>query len=316
MQDITKRKIKSFKNYYCDALYCSLGEFFDSETISQILENKMLTSQQIKILCEYAVIKNKMAGVSYLNLKVPDFGYGVELLEKYEMKGHEIVSANLMNCMPSKALVGQRLMLEVENLLEYNENFLSDLSDLSATAGIPLIFSLGQDLEEVGKIVNKFNLSPVQTLESYGFLDRECYVIGLNFIDKEDQKLLKDYNVTCIFSPCCDGEEGRGAINLYNFVYNELKFGFSSRKCYNVDMLKECYLARVNTSNLMYESDLIKLEDLLLAVSDDKFIELNYDNGCRNETILNYKVVLDCYNFDNIKAQVIEIVNKLKVVFN
>lgn len=312
MQDITKRKIKSFKNYYCDALYCSLGEFFDSETISQILENKMLTSQQIKILCEYAVIKNKMAGVSYLNLKVPDFGYGVELLEKYEMKGHEIVSANLMNCMPSKALVGQRLMLEVENLLEYNENFLSDLSDLSATAGIPLIFSLGQDLEEVGKIVNKFNLSPVQTLESYGFLDRECYVIGLNFIDKEDQKLLKDYNVTCIFSPCCDGEEGRGAINLYNFVYNELKFGFSSRKCYNVDMLKECYLARVNTSNLMYESDLIDIENLLLAVSDDNLIEIDWDELSKDENILNQNIKINIKEYEHIRKETREVIKNLK----
>ena len=312
MQDITKRKIKSFKNYYCDALYCSLGEFFDSETISQILENKMLTSQQIKILCEYAVIKNKMAGVSYLNLKVPDFGYGVELLEKYEMKGHEIVSANLMNCMPSKALVGQRLMLEVENLLEYNENFLSDLSDLSATAGIPLIFSLGQDLEEVGKIVNKFNLSPVQTLESYGFLDRECYVIGLNFIDKEDQKLLKDYNVTCILSPCCDGEEGRGAINLYNFVYNELKFGFSSRKCYNVDMLKECYLARVNTSNLMYESDLIDIENLLSAVSDDNLIEIDWDELSKDENILNQTIRININEYEHIRKETREVIKNLK----
>ena len=185
MQEKTKQKIKSFKNYYCDALYCALGEFFDKEKIDEILNSKTLTQQQVKQLCEYAVIKNKIAGVTFLNLKVPDFGYGIELLEKYNMNGHEIVSANLMNCMPSKALVGQRLMLEVESLLEYNENFLSDLSDLSAKIDIPIIFALGQDLEEVGKIVNKFKMSPIQTLESFGFLDRECYVLGLNFIDKD-----------------------------------------------------------------------------------------------------------------------------------
>lgn len=314
MQEKTKQKIKSFKNYYCDALYCALGEFFDKEKIDEILNRKTLTQQQIKLLCEYAVIKNKIAGVTFLNLKVPDFGYGIELLEKYNMNGHEIVSANLMNCMPSKALVGQRLILEVESLLEYNENFLSDLSDLSAKIDIPIIFALGQDLEEVGKIVNKFKMSPVQTLESFGFLDRECYVLGLNFIDKDDQKLMRDYGATCIFSPCCDGEEGKGAINLYNFIYNDLKFRFSSRRNHNIDMLKECWLAMVNTSNLMFEKDLIKIEDLLQAVFDKNGIDIEISIGEyeRKEGLLNKKIKLNIEDFENVYKNVEKLVFQLK----
>lgn len=314
MQEKTKQKIKSFKNYYCDALYCALGEFFDKEKIDEILNSKTLTQQQVKQLCEYAVIKNKIAGVTFLNLKVPDFGYGIELLEKYNMNGHEIVSANLMNCMPSKALVGQRLMLEVESLFEYNENFLSDLSDLSAKIDIPIIFALGQDLEEVGKIVNKFKMSPVQTLESFGFLDRECYVLGLNFIDKDDQKLMRDYGATCIFSPCCDGEEGKGAINLYNFIYNDLKFRFSSRRNYNIDMLKECWLAMVNTSNLMFEKDLIKIEDLLQAVFDKNGIDIEISTGEyeRKEGLLNKKIKLNIEDFENVYKNVEKLVFQLK----
>ena len=314
MQEKTKQKIKSFKNYYCDALYCALGEFFDKEKIDEILNRKTLTQQQIKLLCEYAVIKNKIAGVTFLNLKVPDFGYGIELLEKYNMKGNEIVSANLMNCMPSKALVGQRLILEVESLLEYNENFLSDLSDLSAKIDIPIIFALGQDLEEVGKIVNKFKMSPVQTLESFGFLDRECYVLGLNFIDKDDQKLMRDYGATCIFSPCCDGEEGKGAINLYNFIYNDLKFRFSSRRNHNIDMLKECWLAMVNTSNLMFEKDLIKIEDLLQAVFDKNGIDIEISTGEyeRKEGLLNKKIKLNIEDFENVYKNVKKLVFQLK----
>lgn len=314
MQEKTKQKIKSFKNYYCDALYCALGEFFDKEKIDEILNSKTLTQQQVKQLCEYAVIKNKIAGVTFLNLKVPDFGYGIELLEKYNMNGHEIVSASLMNCMPSKALVGQRLMLEVESLLEYNENFLSDLSELSAKIDIPIIFALGQDLEEVGKIVNKFKMSPVQTLESFGFLDRECYVLGLNFIDKDNQKLMRDYGATCIFSPCCDGEEGKGAINLYNFIYNDLKFRFSSRRNHNIDMLKECWLAMVNTSNLMFEKDLIKIEDLLQTVFDKNGIDIDISTGEyeRKEGLLNKKINLNIEDFENVYKNVEKLVFQLK----
>ena len=310
MQEEENLKLKTFKNYYCDALECGLGEFLQIE--DDIL--KCITTDEIQLVCDYAVLKNKMAGVSELFVKVPNFGFGVNSLEKFSMKGKEIVSAALMNNMPTSALVGQRLVFEIESLLDYNQPFLSDLSDLSARADLPVLIKLGQDLEEVGKVVNKFSCSPVEILEEYGFLDRECYCYGLNFIDKDDQKLLKSYNATLILAPRSDGEEGRGAINLYNFIYNHLKFVFSSGKCYNINMLGEGKLAKINTANLMHQADLVQIRDLLDALEDNQGnkLEIEVDKLAREETLLDNHVLIENSRYKELRNQIKEIAKRLK----
>ena len=310
MQKKNKKTIKSCKNLYCDAIRCALGEFL--EVNEEDIEN--LTKTDIENLIEYAVIKNKKAGVSELFIKVPYFGVGIKMLDKYGLKGSEIVSALQMNNMPASALVGERLILEVDNILDYNEPFLSDLKELSARGEIPILFKLGQNLEDVGKIVNKFSCSPAEVLESYGFLDGKCYIYGANFIDKEDQKLLKDYGVEFILSPRSDGEEGLGAINLYNFIYNQLKFCFSSGKCYNIDMFGECKLAKINTSNLMFDSKLISVDDLLSAIESEENEEIliDFDNDSIKETILDAKININVEEYETLREKVKQIAKNLK----
>ena len=133
------------------------------------------------------------------------------------MKGRELLSARLITALSASEFVGGRIGFDVENLLDYAEGFLAELSDLTGRLEIPLFISLGRDIEEVGKLVNRYKMSPAEMLESFGFLDRECYLYGLNYIDKDDQKLLKTYDPTILIMPKNDGEEGRGEINLYNF---------------------------------------------------------------------------------------------------
>lgn len=313
-----KMKLYPFYNHYCDALYASLGEFLtiDEENINQILSN--LTAEDWSAMCDYCVVKNIKAGVKELNLKVYHYGDGLKALDKYAIKGKEIISAKEMNVLPTSAMVGDRLLLEVESLLDYQQDYLNALVDFSAKTDIPVLFKIGQKLDEVGKLVNIYRKSPMEILENYGFLDRECYVYGLNFIDKEDQKLLSQYDVKIIFSPISDGEEGLGAINLYNFIYNELKFGFSSGKCYNINMLEECKLAKINTSNLMYDNKLLTIEQLLSGVivdydfQEDEKIEIDLDECEPFENILNKRVDLKQDDFFALRQKVIEIAGKIK----
>ncbi len=312
MQEVEKKKIKTFKNLYCDAISCAFGEFLDYEKIKEI-NFSIFTKEQLQTLCDYVVLKNKIAGVSRLNIKVPEFQLGINALERYKLDGYEIISAFQIDNMTSKNLIGRHLMFEIESLLDYSDEFLSNLSDLSAKADIPILIRLGQDLEEVGKIVNKFKMSPVQVLENYGFLDRECYVYGLNFIDKDDQKLLKEYNVNCIISPRDDGENGRGAINMYNLLYNELKVGLASGGLYDIDMLAECRLVKYNTFNLMYENNLINFDDIIDLINDNYYMEIYFDSNSRQETILDKKVVIEHEDYLLLRSKVKDILNKIKV---
>lgn len=311
MQQESKVKLKGFKNNYCDAVYCALGEFVDPSKY----DINMLNDEELKTLCEYSVVKNIMAGVEFLNIKVPRFGVGRWALDKYNIAGKEVVDAEQISLLPTSALIGERLVVELDNLSEYSPNFLSEVSEFVALSKCGLIIKLGQDLEEVGKLVNKYKISPVEMLESFGFLDRDCQVYGLNYIDKDDQKLLNNYNISCIFSPLSDGEEGRGAINLYNFIYNDLKFGFSSGKCYNINMLLQAKLAFLNTSNLMLDNSLLDVGMLLdcLTYKDGK-IELEFDECERIENVLNKSVLREHNDYKILREKVKNIAKELKEI--
>ena len=310
-------KIKSFKNYFCDAISCSLGEFIDVYD-SQFDEDELLSKlskEEINIICQYAIVKNKIAGVGELYLKVPIASIGREALEMFKMGGKVIISAKQKEDLTTNDFVGDRVILYIEDLLDYKEGALSDIADFLGRTDMPVIINLGRTLEEIGKLVNRYGKSPVEVLEDFGYLDRECYVYGLNFIDKDDQKLLASYNANIIFSPRSDGEEGRGAINLYNFIYNRLKFVFSSGKCYNIDMLAEGKLARIKTNNLMYEKGLIKDEELLEAlVTQNGENNFEIDNFALKNCLFDKKIEISQFNekYLMLRERIKEIINKIK----
>ncbi len=307
-------KINSFKNYYCDSITCALSEFIDIDDEGELL--KKLTLNEAKTIAEFAVVKNILAGVGHLQIKVPYPGLGLEALEKYGLMGKEILSARLTQSLTTSQLVGGRIILDVENLVDYNESSLLEISDFCGRLRIPIIINLGQNLEDVGKLVNRYGKSPGRVLEDFGFLDRECLVYGMNFIDKDDQTLLKDYNALLIFSPRSDGEEGKGFINLYNFVYNQAKFAFASGKCYDIDMLAEAKLAILNTNNLMYEKNLISYGDIISALCNDDGDVLIEKEEAKKTNIFNEKINVEneflTENYKVLKDKIKLIVKKLK----
>ena len=313
-RELEKIKIGKFCNYYCDGLYCALTEFLDINIDNYEKIDKMLTLDEKQTLIDYAVCKNISAGVGKLNIKVSEFGIGLKSLEKYRLDGKEIVSAKNFNAMPTSSLIGERTMLDIENILDYNQNTLSDLSDFCARSDVPLAIEVASDLENVGKIVNMYKCSPVEVLESFGFLDRKCFVYGLNYIDKDDQKLLVDYDKICVLSPQDDGERGKGSINLFNFIYNHLKFGFSSGKCYNIDMLLEGKLARLNTFNLMHEGDIISSEDILKALSsnDDESLEIGLSSEERLTNLFDKRLQIEVDDLKGLREKTMQIARNIK----
>ena len=296
----------NFINYYCDIMSCAFGEFLSDEEIG----NLSLSGQEYQDVCDYVVVKNIMAGVGEVNLKTKSFGYAQKSLEKYGIKGKVIVDCEEINSLPATALVGDNLIIEISSL-DKEDNILNQTADFVGRIDGEVLVKIGQDLEEVGIIVNRFNSSPVETLESFGFLDRKCNVYGLNFIDKDDKKLLKEHDVFCIFSPRSDAYEGRGSVNLYTFVYDDLRFGFSSGKCYNIDMLAEARLAKFNTANLMYEAGLIDNQTLKKSLTNGEF-DIKLDGLEKEENIFDKKVEFDHNDYLVLREKIKGIVRKIK----
>lgn len=306
-----KKVIKKFLNYYCDGYPCALGEFLGILGCQEVQEKvASFTGEERNTLIEYAILKNIGAGVGEVNIKTQDIQGTLSLLDKYHLKGKAIISAKDYCTLTTNDLIGGRVILDIESLLDYNADLLSQISDFSARADIPLAINLSSDLEEIGKLVNLYSLSPAEVLESFGLLDRECFVYGLNYLDKDDQKLIKRYEKMCIFSPQSDGLQGKGAINLYNFIFNQLKFGFSSGKCYNIDMLLEGLLAEINTSNLMHEGGIVKAEEILKPLqSGEEKLAVDYES---EEGLLCKKIELNREELAMLKEKTKEIARKIK----
>ena len=317
MQTKENMTIREFKNLYCDAISCGLGQFIEIDETNYMDVVNSLSREEIECICQYSVLKNKLAGVGELNLKVPYCRMGVDALERYGLRGNEILSAQTVNGLCAKDLLGGRMIVEIESIDNYNATALSDIADFCATTDTPVVVNFGQSLEEVGRVVNKFGQSPASVLEGYGLLDRKCFLKGFNFIDKDDQILLSNYNPTVILSPLSDAECGKGAINLYNLIYNRLTFCFSSDKCYNIDMLREAKTALLNTNNLMYQRDLVGYDDLIDAIcSKEGEIRIKMGEFDRKETLFDRSFICKCGDLQHERIQLEQkiktIVQKLK----
>lgn len=300
--------IKPFKNYYCEALPCALGGYYaflkDDE--------RRLSMEDIKVLCELAIVKNMLAGVRFLYLKLPFFVDIEDLFDKYGVEGGIILPALEIFNIPTKALIGERLIIEIQSFSDLSDAFLGQLANFVGDWKLPILLNLGDNLLEVGKVVNRFKLTPTELAESYGFLDRKCLVMGLNHVDKDDLLLLKNYDAFAIISPRDDANEGRGFVNNYNLIYNDFPFGFASGKCYNIDMLGEGRLSIQNTCNLMSEGGVISWKDLEKALScPSGELEINFDKDCTIEAILEERVSLGVPD-EKLIEKVKQIAKKLK----
>ena len=132
--------------------------------------------------------------------------------------------------------------------------------------------------------------------------------------------LLLSYGAQLVFSPRQDGEEGKGVINLYNFIFHGHKFGFASGKCYNIDMLKEGKVALINANNLM-QKRVVSANQIMSALQADfGEIEMDFDSESIQDALLESHFQCKDENLANeyclLRTQAKQIANKLKEKLN
>lgn len=308
MQQNEGRILKPFINYYCDALPCGVGEYY----LLKADDERRLSEGDIKVLCEVAISKNVLAGVRELYLKLPHYIDISDLFDKYKINGKIILPATEIALIPTKALVGNGLIIEIQDFSDLSDGLLNDIANFVGDEDIPVLLNLGDDLTEVGRVTNKFHMSPTELAESYGFLDRKCFVRGLNHVDKDDLNLVKNYNGFALLTPRSDAREGRGMVNIYHLINNQIKFGFGSGKCYNIDMIAEGRLSVQNTCSLLSDKDVIGWRDISPALScGEGQLQIPFDEDMRDEVILEMRVNLGEIE-ERLIQKVKEIVRKLK----
>ena len=293
--------MQNFLNAYCDLIKSAAYSFYPVEDCDEALFEAKFNEEELAILARYVLDKNASKKVSKLFLKSPKM-LNFSLFDEFGIDVKLVLPFDELTSLKTSDFVGERLMLDLPSLLEESDSRLSQMSDLSAKLKIPIVIGFGQTLEEVGILTEKYKLSPVRILEDFGFLDRKCFLIGCNFIDKDDLELISSYGGEIILSPRSDMMLGKGAVNLLSLENKGIDYHFASDCRPDIDMLMEGEIARGNTANLLYERGLIPPESLQKAL------------GCTFEGNFPFENVFEGQNFaqenEEIRAKAKEIIKE------
>lgn len=254
------KKQKGFKNYYYDSLMSFLYQHFSKQKIES-LDEINITDEEDKLLCEYGAIKNAIAGVKEVNISCKNPANAINALDKYGLKGCAVVDD--MVDLPE---ITSRVIVHIKDVLARTENELQDIAIKIGRTKVPVMITYGRSLKELGTIDKEYGLSPATFLESLGFLERKCMILGGNALEKDDLNLLATYDAVMVVSPQADMYLARGFINLSPLLSQGLEIAFASEAYPKVDMLAEVELGAGQTANLMHNGNIAKPEELVLKV--------------------------------------------------
>jgi len=143
-----------------------------------------------------------------------------------------------------------------------------------------------ETLKEVGDIYNKYNMTPIALLESYGFFDTPSILAHCVHCDKDDIEIMKNYEITVATNPSSNLILGSGIAPLYSYVINHINVsigtdGAASNN--NLNMFKEMYLADNLQAGVLNQAHAITTIDALKMATVRGALALGYDNLGRLE---------------------------------
>lgn len=131
---------------------------------------------------------------------------------------------------------------------------------------LPFSTHVSETLSEVGEIHNKFGVTPVGLLESYGMFEVPCVLAHCVHCDKDDVHILKKYEVSISHNPASNLKLGSGIAPLYSFLKSGLNVclgtdGAASNN--NLDIFKEMYLAGNLQFGLLNNPKIVSAKELI-----------------------------------------------------
>ena len=281
--------LKSYNNSYCDLDKSLLFEFFDLDDAIEMVNNNdysFISENDCKELYEYVVLKNLHNDVKELTIKAKFPLQAFEVLKKHGLFGNILCDARVLlndffkktcflKSLQEKIKEQDKIFLAIlcDDILSFSEAELSLISELAGKQKLPLYINFLRTLDEAGNLDKLYNKSPARVLEDFGFPDRKAYLVGCNFLDKDDANLLASYEASLIITPLSDMMLGRGAVNLQMPLNEGIEIKIGS-DCYPfVDMLEEGKIATGNTANIMFDPFAITRQELEKMIVSDKDVD-------------------------------------------
>lgn len=283
-----------FSNYYCNPF----SNCDKCKILNDINTPSSTQTELISEIYELTLAKNYKNGVKELFIKNDFFVDLTSFSKKYNLIIKNVIDAENIFKMPSSFLVGNEVVVEINNLENYSDSFLSEIVSFCAKTELPILIHFAKDLTSLGKLSSKYNKAPEKVLEDFGFLDRKCYLLGCNYLDKDAISLLDSYDIEYIFTPLTDAENARGFLNFKLFENKVCHIGTDEQE--DIDMLKEVDFLRLTTNNLLCKNNMIEDKNYfyLLSSKSENFKNENL------KSFLKRKIDLKVNDFVLLKEKV------------
>ena len=223
--------MKLFKNA------CILNIHDETAKIADILtENGKIKQidKNIQCDCEKVDLKGNYAIPAFINSFCDSYeavktSYNLEIDEKLAQQ--LIVIKNLL----AGAVVINDKPTTLDNIEYKSDKELEKLSADVAKSRAKLFMKVGQSLDELGAIDKIYGKTLSEVLEDFGFLDRDCVLVGGNCLEKDELQLLKRYDAKIVLTPNEDARLAKRAPNVLAMKNIGFDIGMGSGCCGEID---------------------------------------------------------------------------------
>ena len=109
-------------------------------------------------------------------------------------------------------------VLYAHSVYSCNEDIFEELISFAKKHNYLLTTHCSETLTEVGDCVSKYDQTPVELLENYGFFDNKCLLAHCVHCDKQDIEILQNYDVSVVSCPSSNLILGSGIAPIYSFT--------------------------------------------------------------------------------------------------
>ncbi len=184
---------------------------------------------------------------------------GIKVYGVIDVSG-EVVDENLLNQRVGEInAVGVKApIIYLKNPNTEDESQYAEVIKFSKKYGYLMATSVSENLDDVGEIDKTYGMSPIELLESYGFLDFKNLLVDAVYVDKEDVEILKNYDTTICTRPTENLKSGSGISPIYSMLKNNLNVvmgGTVNSIFQELDLVKNLQSGYLNEQNILSYTD-------------------------------------------------------------
>ena len=171
-------------------------------------------------------------------------------------------------------------VIYAHSIYTLSDDELNYLVDYSAKNKLPMSMHMSETLKEVGDCTVKNECTPPEYLENIGFLDRKTTLYHCVHLDKDDIKILADYNVNVVTCPSSNLKLASGIAPIYSMLNQGLNIcigtdGVASNNAF--DMFKEMFLVATLNKALLYDASIISAKQVIEMATKNGATALGFD---------------------------------------